>query len=177
MADQLTPEQRHKCMAAIKGKNTKPEMMVRRYLHALGLRYGLHNKRLPGSPDIVLRRLKTVIFIHGCFWHGHDGCSYFKMPKSREEYWAEKIRRNRLRDSLDVQRLTAMGWKVIVVWECELRTKRRRIETLYALGRYLLDLRDNPAPAYIPSDLPEDYPLPQEEPAAIAAEAPSQYNS
>lgn len=127
-------------------------MMVRRYLHALGLRYGLHNRRLPGCPDVVLRRLKTVIFVHGCFWHGHQGCAYFKMPKSRADFWPGKIARNRERDSEAVSKLEAMGWNVVIVWECELRTKERRIRTLYALGRYLLDLRDKVESAYLPAD-------------------------
>ncbi|MCH5238482.1 MAG: DNA mismatch endonuclease Vsr, partial [Muribaculaceae bacterium] len=98
MADTMTPEQRHKCMAAIKGKDTKPEMIVRKYLHSLGYRYGLHNKKLPGSPDLVLRKYKTVIFIHGCFWHGHEGCKYYRLPKSNVEFWQDKITRNRQRD-------------------------------------------------------------------------------
>lgn len=152
MTDTMSPEQRSRCMAAIKGKNTKPEMMVRRYLHALGLRYSLHSRRLPGRPDIVMRRLKTVIFVNGCFWHGHEGCPSFKPPRSRQEYWTEKIGRNRERDKENIARLQAMGWRVIVVWECELRGAERRLSTLYALGRCLLELRDGPQPTYVPMD-------------------------
>lgn len=157
MADTMTPEQRHRCMAAIKGKNTKPELMVRRYLHALGLRYSLHSRRLPGKPDLVFTRLRTVIFVNGCFWHGHDNCHAFKMPKSRTAYWTEKIGRNRRRDAENIAKLQAMGWNVIVVWECQLRTVESRIATLYPIGRQLLDLRDGTvsAPAYIPADCPE----------------------
>lgn len=152
MADPMTPQQRHNCMAAIRSKNTKPEMIVRRYIHALGLRYGLHNRRLPGTPDIVLRRLKTVIFVHGCFWHGHRECRNFKMPTTRNDFWSTKIKRNRSRDESAVQKLTEMGWNVIVVWECELRTQSQRLQTLYSLGRRLLDLRDGVPPQYIPYD-------------------------
>ena len=152
-------------MAAIRSKNTKPELIVRRYLHALGLRYGLHNKRLPGHPDIVLRRLKVVIFVHGCFWHGHQGCPKFTMPKSRQDYWVPKIEANRNRDARDISRLKAMGWKVIVVWECELRPRQRCLETLYSLGSYLLSLRDKPLNQYVLDDEPEE----------IAAEEAAQY--
>ena len=98
MADRMTTEQRHKCMSRIKGKDTKPELIVRRYLHAHGYRYRINVKRLPGTPDIVLRKYKTVIFINGCFWHGHEGCKYFVMPKSNSQFWQKKIERNKQRD-------------------------------------------------------------------------------
>lgn len=137
MTDTMTPEQRHRCMAAIKGKDTKPEMIVRRYLHSLGYRYGLHNRKLPGSPDLVLRRLKTVIFIHGCFWHGHEGCRYYRMPKSNLEFWKRKISRNRERDVEARVALEKKGWNVITVWECALKKKDKREETLEALRRRL----------------------------------------
>lgn len=136
----MTPEQRHRCMAAIKGKDTKPEMTVRRYLHALGFRYGLHNRKLPGSPDIVLRKYKTVIFIHGCFWHGHEGCKYHSLPKTNEAFWKEKIDRNRERDTLNKEKLEEKGWRVITVWECDLRNKERREETLANLKDSILRL-------------------------------------
>lgn len=134
MADIITSEQRHRLMAAIRSKNTKPEMLVRRYLHALGFRYGLHNKKLPGSPDIVLRSLKTVIFINGCFWHGHEGCRYYRLPKSNVEFWQTKIDRNRARDARDMEALRKRGWRVIVVWECGLRTVALREQTLRELA-------------------------------------------
>ena len=116
----MTREQRHHCMSRIKGKDTRPEMVVRRYLHARGFRYSLHVRRLPGCPDMVLRKYHTVIFINGCFWHGHPDCDKFRMPRSNVEFWQEKIRRNKERDSRDVSALEALGWNVIVVWECEL---------------------------------------------------------
>lgn len=120
-------------MSAIKSNDTKPEMLVRKYLHSMGLRYGLHNKKLPGSPDIVLRKYKTVIFINGCFWHGHDNCRYYRLPKSNIEFWQTKINRNRERDKRDIEALRKRGWRVIVVWECELRTKELRQQTLQKL--------------------------------------------
>lgn len=137
MADTMTPEQRHRCMAAIKSNDTQPEMLVRRYLHALGFRYGLHNRKLPGSPDIVLRRLKTVIFINGCFWHGHEECRYYRLPKSNVEFWQTKIERNRARDARDMEALRKRGWRVIVVWECGLRTVALREQTLRELAETL----------------------------------------
>lgn len=120
MPDTMTKEQRHYCMSRIRGKDTRPEMVVRRYLHARGFRYSLHSRKLPGCPDIVLRRYHTVIFINGCFWHGHPGCEKFRMPSTNVEFWQEKIRRNKERDALEVAALEALGWTVIVVWECEL---------------------------------------------------------
>jgi len=98
MADRMTPEQRHRCMSAIRGKDTKPEMMVRRYLFAKGLRYRVNNRKLPGTPDIVLKKYKTVVFIDGCFWHGHEGCRYYKLPKTNEYFWRHKIAMNMARD-------------------------------------------------------------------------------
>lgn len=134
MVDTMTPEQRHRCMAAIKGKDTKPEMLVRRYLHSLGYRYGLHNRKLPGSPDLVLRKYKTVIFIHGCFWHGHDGCKYYRLPKTNEDFWRNKITRNRHRDQEAQRLLEEKGWNVITIWECDLKNKEKRDATLFNLN-------------------------------------------
>ena len=108
-------------MSRIKGKDTKPEMLVRRYLHAHGFRYRLHVKNLPGKPDIVLPRYKTVIFIHGCFWHGHQGCRYFVVPKTRTDWWLAKINTNIANDTKAITALTAAGWKVITLWECDLK--------------------------------------------------------
>lgn len=137
MADTMTPEQRSRCMAAIKSNDTKPEMLVRRFLHAKGFRYGLHNKKLPGCPDIVLRRFKTVIFVHGCFWHGHENCKYYRLPKSNVEFWQTKIDRNRTRDRREIQGLHKLGWRVIVIWECQLKTKERCAHTLQKLAESL----------------------------------------
>lgn len=126
MADIKTLEERSSNMAAIRSSDTQPEMHVRRYLHSMGWRYGLHNKNLPGSPDIVMRRFKTVIFIHGCFWHGHENCKYYRLPKSNTEFWQTKININRARDERDIKALNKLGWNVIIVWECELKTEERR---------------------------------------------------
>jgi DNA mismatch endonuclease (patch repair protein) len=121
MTDVHTPEQRSRNMAAIKGANTKPEMLVRRALYGLGYRYRLHRKDLPGKPDIVLSRLKVVIFVHGCFWHSHD-CRWGNVvPKTRAEFWAEKRAGTVERDARKAQALEEMGWQVLNIWECETR--------------------------------------------------------
>lgn len=133
MADVMTPEQRSRCMAAVKGKNTKPEMMVRKFLFSKGLRYRVNNRKLPGAPDIVLKKYKTVVFIDGCFWHGHEGCRYYKMPKSNVDFWERKISHNKARDVSNTAVLKMMGWKVIRVWECDVKTKGRRDFTLRRL--------------------------------------------
>ena len=99
-------------MSKIQGKNTKPEMLVRKYLHSQGFRYSLHKKSLPGKPDLVLRKYSTVILIHGCFWHGHEGCEYFKIPKTRTQWWKDKIQGNKERDAENLRRLREKGWKV-----------------------------------------------------------------
>lgn len=130
MTDVMTPEQRSRNMAAIKWKDTKPEMIVRKYLFSRGLRFRVQVRKLPGNPDIVLPKYKTVIFVNGCFWHGHEGCKYFRLPKSNVEFWKEKIERNIERDRESMQALFDLGWKVIRVWECELRNKANREETL-----------------------------------------------
>ena len=125
MADKLTPEQRHKCMSSIRSRNTKPEVLVRKYLFAQGLRFRINVRRLPGTPDIVLRKYRTVIFVNGCFWHGHEGCRYFVLPKTRTDFWQAKIERNRERDLAERLQLRRMGWHVIQVWECQLKPKNR----------------------------------------------------
>lgn len=119
-------------MSRIKGKDTKPEMLVRKFLFSKGFRYRIHVKDLPGKPDIVLPKYKTVIFIHGCFWHGHEGCKYFVMPKTRTEWWAEKINKNISNDKKHYQLLTEQGWKILNVWECELK-KNKLEEALSSL--------------------------------------------
>ena len=108
-------------MSRIKGKNTKPEMLVRRFLHAQGFRYRLHDKKLPGKPDIVLPKYHTVIFVHGCFWHGHEHCKYYVVPKTRTEWWLNKINVNIANDEKAMVALKALSWKVINIWECELK--------------------------------------------------------
>lgn len=131
--DKLTPQQRHKNMVSIRSANTKPEVLVRKYLWRMGFRYRLNYNRLPGHPDIVLRKYRTCIFVNGCFWHGHEGCKYFVMPKTNTEFWEKKINRNRERDKEEQKRLAEMGWHVIVVWECELKPDKRE-KTLASLA-------------------------------------------
>jgi DNA mismatch endonuclease, patch repair protein len=115
------PEVRSYNMSQIKGKNTKPEMLVRKFLFSKGFRYRLHVKTLPGKPDIVLPKYKTVIFVHGCFWHGHEGCKYFVIPKTRTDWWLNKINANKRNDTKAVALLKKDHWKIITLWECELK--------------------------------------------------------
>lgn len=129
-------------MSRIKGKNTKPEELVRKYLFSQGLRYRKNDKRLPGSPDIVLPKYKTVIFVNGCFWHGHEGCKYFVWPKSNEEFWKNKIETNIARDKQKTKALEELGWNVIIVWECELK-KATINETLKKLIDELSESSEN----------------------------------
>ena len=124
MTDTHSPETRSYNMRQIKGRNTKPEIIVRKYLFSLGYRYRLHVKCLPGKPDIVLPKYKTVIFVNGCFWHGHNKCKDFVMPKSRLQYWAPKIQKNIDRDKISGQMLKALGWRIITLWECQLQKKK-----------------------------------------------------
>jgi len=114
-------EQRSRNMSAIKSKNTKPEITVRKLLHSMGYRFRLHRKDLPGSPDIVLPKYKTVIFVHGCFWHRHENCKYATTPKTRKEFWEKKFRENINRDNLNQANLSLKGWKTIIIWECKLK--------------------------------------------------------
>jgi DNA mismatch endonuclease, patch repair protein len=116
-----TPEERSRIMRAVKGSNTGPEMIVRRLVHGMGYRFRLHRKDLPGKPDLVFPRLKKVVFVHGCFWHGHDCARGARVPARNRPYWVEKIARNRIRDEASQRALSALGWKVKVVWECELK--------------------------------------------------------
>jgi len=121
MADVHSKEVRSYNMSRIKGKDTKPEFIVRKFLFSKGYRYRLHVKDLPGKPDIVLPKYKTVIFVHGCFWHGHDGCRYYVVPKTRTEWWLNKISSNKSKDDNSESKLINAGWNVIVIWECELK--------------------------------------------------------
>jgi DNA mismatch endonuclease Vsr len=125
MADVHTPEIRSYNMSRIRGKDTKPELIVRKYLFSKGFRYRLHDKSLPGRPDIVLAKYKTVIFIHGCFWHGHEGCKYFVIPKTRTDWWLNKINRSKTNDEKVFSSLEKSGWRIIIVWECELRDTKK----------------------------------------------------
>jgi len=119
--DTLTPAQRSERMSRVRGRDTKPELLVRRALHALGYRYRLHDKKLPGKPDLSFPGRKRAVFVHGCFWHMHEGCGLARMPKSRLDFWRPKLEGNRARDAKKFQQLRALGWDVMVVWECELR--------------------------------------------------------
>ncbi len=125
-------------MSGIRGKNTRPEMTVRSFLHRNGLRFRLHGRELPGKPDVVLPRWNVVVFVHGCFWHGHIGCRYFKLPKTREEFWRTKIDGNSQRDALAVDRLREAGWRIAIIWECALRDDPAR-----ALEELLLFIRSD----------------------------------
>ncbi len=120
MADVFDRATRSRNMAAIRGQHTKPELVVRRYLHCRGLRYRLHGRGLPGRPDLVFRRLKTVVFIHGCFWHRHSGCRNAVLPKSNTAFWLAKLTGNQARDRRNAVRLRRAGWRVLTIWECEL---------------------------------------------------------
>ena len=112
-------EQRSRNMSAIKSKNTKPEIKVRKILHSMGYRFRLHSKDLPGSPDIVLPKYKTVIFVHGCFWHRHENCKYASTPKTRKEFWNKKFTENKKRDSEIQEKIKILDWRSVVIWECE----------------------------------------------------------
>jgi DNA mismatch endonuclease (patch repair protein) len=121
MVDTISPERRSWNMSRIRGKNTKPELVLRSMLHREGFRFRLHRKDLPGCPDIVLPRYHTAIFVHGCFWHRHEGCRYATMPSTRKEFWIEKFKKNIERDARNRTALEIAGWKVYVAWECELQ--------------------------------------------------------
>jgi DNA mismatch endonuclease, patch repair protein len=134
MADIFSQVQRHNCMSKIRSVNTKPEVVLRKALFIKGYRYRKNFKSLPGTPDIVLPKYRTVIFVNGCFWHGHRGCPKYTVPKSNVEYWKAKVAHNQMRDALNIQRLESIAWNVITVWECELsksvlQTTLERIET------------------------------------------------
>lgn len=146
----LEQQRRHNNMAAIHSKNTKPELIVRKYLFAKGFRYRLNHNRLPGHPDIVMRKYRTCIFVNGCFWHGHEGCKAFRIPKTNTDFWEKKITRNKQRDHQQRLQLAKMGWHCITLWECELKPKNR-MRTLVAL-EYTLNhifLRDH-SKGYVP---------------------------
>ncbi len=136
MPDVMTPQQRHECMSHIRSKDTKPEQLVRQTLWRNGFRYRLHVKVLPGKPDIVLPKYRTVIFINGCFWHGHEGCRYYVIPKTNTSFWLDKITSNKVRDARDKSALNEAGWRVVTIWECELK-KENREETLEQLLKSL----------------------------------------
>ena len=126
MADIVSPAKRSRMMAGIKGKDTKPEIYIRQLLHAQGYRFRLHRKDLPGRPDIVLSKYKTAIFVQGCFWHGHENCHLFRLPKSRTEFWKDKIGGNKKRDQKKLAAVLELDWRVLWIWECALKGKSRK---------------------------------------------------
>ena len=123
MVDIVTPDKRRQMMSGIKSKNTKPEILVRKVLHRIGYRFRLHMKDLPGKPDIVLARHRVVVFVHGCFWHGHENCSLFRPPKTRTEFWEAKIAGNKARDKKALRELSRSGYRIVEIWECALKGK------------------------------------------------------
>ncbi|MCY1302049.1 Very short patch repair protein [compost metagenome] len=129
MTDFLSPAERSDRMSRIRGKDTQPELALRKVLHRLGLRYRLHGAGLPGKPDLVFPRYRTVVFVHGCFWHRHDGCSIASTPKSNTPFWLEKFEKNVARDARVATDLQDLGWTVLVVWECELTSAKKAQET------------------------------------------------
>ena len=165
--DRLTQEQRHRNMAAIRGKDTKPEILVRKFLFSRGFRYRLNHPRLPGHPDLVLRKYRTVIFVNGCFWHGHENCKYFRLPKTNIDFWKNKIEQNKERDKKEQCQLAAMGWHCITVWECQLKPKVRNqtLESLaYTLNHIYLEDREI-----------KTYKIPEQDDSLMVAEPQSQY--
>ena len=176
--DVFDKEKRHKVMSAIRSKDTKPELIVRKFLFRQGFRYRLFHSRLPGHPDLVMRKYRTCIFVNGCFWHGHDNCKAFKMPKTNTEFWQKKISRNKQRDKDDQQKLAQMGWHCITIWECQLKPAVRQ-QTLTAL-EYTLNaifLQDHALPAIITPDNKETAAITESatETAAIKPIAPKPY--
>jgi len=122
--DTVDKDTRSRIMASVRQRDTGPEMQLRRMLHRLGLRYRLHDRKLPGSPDLVFPRLHAVIFVHGCFWHAHEGCRYATKPSTRAEFWNEKFEANQMRDRRNYSALAASGWRVLVVWECAIKSRK-----------------------------------------------------
>lgn len=138
--DPLSPTERSERMSRVRGKDTKPELMVRRLVHSMGFRYRLHRRDLPGSPDLVFPKLRKVIFVHGCFWHRHEGCPNNRTPKSKKEFWVPKLESNRVRDQLNQERLKQEGWECLVIWECELGNQE---ELRSNLQQFLNDSRND----------------------------------
>jgi DNA mismatch endonuclease, patch repair protein len=136
--DRIPPTRRSEIMSRIRGKDTAPEMMVRRLLHGLGYRFRLHRRALPGCPDLVLPKYNAILFIHGCFWHQHHGCKQAHLPKTRSEWWRQKLGRNVERDRRNLRRLAGLGWRVLVLWECEIN---RNEDVRERLLRFLADRR------------------------------------
>lgn len=139
MSDNLTPSQRQRCMSHIRSKDTKPEIIIRRFLFAKGLRFRLHAKQLPGKPDLTFPKYKTIVFIDGCFWHSHENCKYSKLPKTNVDYWIKKLENNKLRDEANEKKLEEMGWRVIRIWECEIKNASSRLPRLESLFHQIIN--------------------------------------
>ena len=169
MSNFQTSPQRHANMAAIHGKDTKPEMVVRRYLWGHGFRYRLNHPRLPGKPDIVMRKYRTCIFVNGCFWHGHEGCRYYTIPKTNTEFWVNKVKRNKERDLKVQHELAAMGWHTITIWECELKPGKRE-DTLESLAYTLNKI-------FLQDRTVKRYEIPEEESMMAAEDVPATYKN
>lgn len=137
MADTLTKVERSKLMSRIHSTNTKPEMIVRRFLHQNGIRYRLHDKNLPGKPDLKLVKYNCLIFVNGCFWHGHKNCKIYVMPKTNKTFWYKKIEANILRDKKNYKELRKLGWRVVVIWECQLKMTKRSVTLRNLLNKML----------------------------------------
>ena len=137
MTDIVSPEKRSQMMSSIKGKDSKPETLVRKLLYAMGYRFRLHRRDLPGTPDIIMRGRRIAIFVHGCFWHAHRGCKYAKTPSTRSDFWSRKLGDNVARDQRAVDELIALGWRVLIVWECSTRESEAAAELLAALQQWI----------------------------------------
>lgn len=150
MVDVVDKQTRSRMMQGIRGKNTRPELEVRRRLHASGIRYRLHDASLPGRPDIVIRKLRVAVFVHGCFWHGHTGCPNFKLPSTNPGFWRQKIEGNRTRDARQIAALLEAGWRVVKVWECGVRADpERAVELLlsyFQRDEHLLEIASSRPP-------------------------------
>jgi DNA mismatch endonuclease (patch repair protein) len=133
MADTLSEKERSVRMSKIRSTDTKPEIIVRKYLFSKGFRYSLHKRKLPGNPDLVLKKHGVIIYVNGCFWHGHEDCKTWRIPLSKQEFWVEKITKNRARDLRNLDKIRELGWKPIIVWECEIKNIKLRSERLAKL--------------------------------------------
>ncbi|MFG6136728.1 very short patch repair endonuclease [Halomonas sp. B23F22_10] len=151
--DVLTPEQRAYCMSRIRGRDTSPELKVRRYLHSRGFRFRLKRKDLPCRPDLVMPKFDLVIFVHGCFWHRHEGCGYATTPSTRQEFWSDKFARNAERDQRQYRQLREAGWRVLVIWECGLKKIPERIEEIVPLIQESEMFQEWPGTPPRPTDL------------------------
>ncbi|MCP4131007.1 MAG: DNA mismatch endonuclease Vsr [bacterium] len=137
--DIYSATKRSEIMSKISGKDTKPELIVRKYLFSKGFRFRLNDKRYPGKPDIILPMYKTAIFVHGCFWHGHEGCKASRLPQTRKEFWEKKINDTKVRDKRNIRELKEQDWKVLIIWQCKIKNKKDRESYLEEIVRQILD--------------------------------------